>query len=61
MTDDRTGQQFDRILADQHTHNTGQRLGEWIVYVAVGSAILLPVLAGVAGLSWRLFRWASGI
>jgi hypothetical protein len=35
----------------------GERVGAWLVCVVV----VVPVAALVGGLSWRLFRWVSGL
>lgn len=58
---DRTAEQFDRLVADQRTHDLGNRIGYAVVVVGTVAAIVTPVLAVVVGLSWRLFRWLSGV
>lgn len=58
---DRTAEQFDRLVADQRTHDLGNRYGYAVVVIGTTCALVVPILAIVAGLSWRLFRWLSGV
>jgi len=58
----------DELLAEQDQHaqqesaaDRDRRLVALVISVTMSLACVLPLIALVVGLSWRAFRWASGI